>query len=193
MTPGSTSAYASCSFTSSTRFIRRRLTSTEPRSRGAGPPYGLLRPCENVHSGTRCSFATRTTAWTSSTVSGRTTADAVCSSHPAYAYGSRNSRRSSSDVSTRSLPRAAANAASAPASPCSETPGGSTALTSSTTVQVHGATGVPDCPARARASPTQGMPSPCHFSTVSDSNSQSPSRLTQTLFQLPSPNTKCVR
>ncbi len=37
-TPGSTTAYALSSLISSTRFIRRRLTITEPLSRGAGPP-----------------------------------------------------------------------------------------------------------------------------------------------------------
>ena len=54
----------------------RRETITDPSTRGAGPPYPLFLPTPWVQSGTRCSFATRTTACTSSTVVGMTTAEA---------------------------------------------------------------------------------------------------------------------
>ena len=54
----------------STRFIRRRLTTTEPRTRGDEPPYPLFLPTPETHSGTRCSLAILTIAWISSTESG---------------------------------------------------------------------------------------------------------------------------
>lgn len=65
--------------------MRRRLTETEPVVAGAGPPYPLLRPWENVHSGRLCSPAIRTTAWTSTTVAGETTAEGMCSCQEAWA------------------------------------------------------------------------------------------------------------
>ena len=80
-------------------------------------------PC--VHSGTLCSLATRRTSWISSTVVGMTTADAVLVSHVACWKGSRNSRRSVSEVRTRSAPSAAVNPSSALESAASVTPGGS--------------------------------------------------------------------
>ena len=54
-----------------------------------------------------------------------TTADAVYASHVAYWKGSRNSRRSASEVSTLAAPRAAVKASIARAKAASETPGGS--------------------------------------------------------------------
>src|SRR4051812_41362593 len=67
----------------------------------------------------------RTIAWISSTVVGITTADAVLSSHVAYWKGSRNSRRSSSEVRTLAEPSAAVKSSIALAKSASETPGGS--------------------------------------------------------------------
>lgn len=67
----------------------------------------------------------RTIAWISSTVVGISTADAVYSSHDANWNGSRNSRRSSSEVRTLAEPSAAVKSSIARAKSDSETPGGS--------------------------------------------------------------------
>ena len=53
---------------------------TDPRTRGAAPPYVLLRPWPMVHSGMPCSLAMRTIAWTCSVVVGETAAEASHSS-----------------------------------------------------------------------------------------------------------------
>src|SRR6185437_5767317 len=74
-------------------------------------------PCENVHNDTPHSPAIRTTACTCSTERGITIADAVCSSHDGYAYGSRNSRRASRSLTTPSAPNASRNLSKARAEP----------------------------------------------------------------------------
>lgn len=114
-TPGSTRATACSSSTSSTRFIRRRLTTTDPGTRGAAPPYALLRPWETTHSGNPCRPASRRIPWTSATVSGSTVAEIRRSCHPANVNGSPYSRPEVSSSSTASAPSRASRSARAAA------------------------------------------------------------------------------
>ena len=53
--------------------MSRKDSITVPRTCGAAPPYPLFFPRPTGQRGTRCSFAIRTIAWTSSTVLGLTT------------------------------------------------------------------------------------------------------------------------